>query len=92
LLTFCKASLRRHPLISASMAYNSPIRFRASSVSADGVRTYIVDLAAGMSPAGSFRYLSIAVQFVEPGVRIRLQNTAEAGRWLCGWMPFLSGL
>nr|BAN17403.1 hypothetical protein [Klebsiella pneumoniae] len=31
-----------------------------------------------MSPAGSFRYLSIAVQFVEPGVRIRLQNTAEA--------------
>lgn len=40
---------------------------------------HIVDLAAGMSPAGSFRYLSIAVQFVEPGVRIRLQNTAEAG-------------
>ena len=39
---------------------------------------HIVDLAAGMSPAGSFRYLSIAVQFVEPGVRIRLQNTAEA--------------
>jgi hypothetical protein len=41
---------------------------------------HIVDLAAGMSPAGSFRYLSIAVQFVEPGVRIRLQNTAEASK------------
>lgn len=28
--------------------------------------------------AGSFRYLPIAVQLVEPGVRIRLQNAAEA--------------
>ena len=39
---------------------------------------HIVDLATGVSPAGSFRYLSIAVQLVEPGVRIRLQHTAEA--------------
>ena len=75
------------------MAYNSPIRFRASSVSADGVRTmHIVDLAAGMSPAGSFRYLSIAVQFVEPGVRIRLQNTAEASEMALRVDTFLSGL
>jgi len=39
---------------------------------------HIVDLAAGVSPAGCFRYLSIAVQLVEPCVRIRLQNAAEA--------------
>ena len=39
---------------------------------------HIMDLAAGVSPAGCFSYLSIAVQLVEPGVRIRLQNTAEA--------------
>ena len=39
---------------------------------------HIVDLAAGVSPAGCFRYPAIAVQLVEPSVRIRLQNTAEA--------------
>jgi hypothetical protein len=53
---------------------------------------HIVDLAAGMSPAGSFRYLSIAVQFVEPGVRIRLQNTAEANEMALRVDTFLSGL
>lgn len=37
-----------------------------------------MDLAAGVSPAGSFRYPTIAVQLVEPGVRIHLQNTVEA--------------
>jgi hypothetical protein len=73
-------------------AYSSPIRFRASSVRADGVRTCIVDFTAGVSPAGGFRYPAIAVQLVEPGVRIRLQHTAEPARWVCGWMPFLSGL
>ena len=34
-----------------------------------------------MSPAGSFRYPTIAIQLVEPGVRIRfLQHTAEASK------------
>ncbi|ENH41250.1 hypothetical protein ECP03048165_1508, partial [Escherichia coli P0304816.5] len=41
---------------------------------------HIVDLSAGMSPAGSFRYPTIAIQLVEPGVRIRLQHTAEASK------------
>ncbi|EMX47250.1 hypothetical protein ECMP0209401_5118 [Escherichia coli MP020940.1] len=39
-----------------------------------------MDLSAGMSPAGSFRYPTIAIQLVEPGVRIRLQHTAEASK------------
>ncbi|APE82075.1 hypothetical protein FORC69_4794 [Escherichia coli] len=33
-----------------------------------------------MNPAGSFRYPIIAIQLVEPGVRIRLQHTAEASK------------
>ncbi|EKH23329.1 hypothetical protein ECFDA504_4126, partial [Escherichia coli FDA504] len=32
-----------------------------------------------MSPAGSFRYPTIAIQLVEPGVRIRLQHTVTNG-------------
>ncbi len=35
-----------------------------------------MDLAAGVSPAGSFRYLSIAVQFVEPGPQVTQRTTA----------------
>lgn len=41
---------------------------------------HIVDLSADMSSAGSFRYPTIAIQLVEPGVRIRLQHTADAGK------------
>lgn len=48
----------------------------------------IMDLAAGMSPAGGFRYPSTAVQFVEPGIRIRLQNTAEASKMALRVDPF----
>jgi hypothetical protein len=32
------------------------------------------------SPAGGFRYLAIAVQLVEPGVRIGPQDTTEPGK------------
>lgn len=41
---------------------------------------YIVDFTAGVSPTSGFRYPAIAVQFVEPGVSICLQHTAEAGK------------
>lgn len=40
---------------------------------------HIVDFTAGVSPTSGFRYPAIAVQFVEPGVSIGLQHTAEAG-------------
>ncbi len=43
-----------------------------------------------MSPAGSFRY-AIAIQLVEPGVRIRLQHTAEASKMSLRMDAFLSG-
>lgn len=39
-----------------------------------------MDLSVGMSPTGGFRYSPIAVQLVEPGLCIRLQHTAEAGK------------
>lgn len=38
-LTFSKPLFCRHSLTSASMAYSSPIRLRASSIRVDGVRT-----------------------------------------------------
>ncbi|MNV08412.1 hypothetical protein D3C71_988760 [compost metagenome] len=37
-----------------------------------------MDFTAGVSPAGGFRYPAIAVQLVEPGIRIRLKHSAEA--------------
>lgn len=36
-----------------------------------------MDLTAGVSPAGCFRYPPIAVKLIEPGIRIRLQHTTE---------------
>ena len=41
--------------------------------------------------SGSFRYSSIAVQFVEPGVRIRLGTPLKPARWLCGLFLFCPG-
>lgn len=39
-----------------------------------------MDFAAGMSPAGRFLYMTVAVQVVEPGIRIYLQHTVEVGK------------
>lgn len=52
----------------------------------------IMDFTPGVSPTGGFCYPAIAVKLVEPGICIHLQHTAEAGKMVCGWMPFLSGL
>lgn len=51
----------------------------------------IMDFTPGVSPTGGFCYPAIAVKLVEPGICIHLQHTAEAGKMVCGWMPFLSG-
>lgn len=53
------------------------IRFSASSVRAD---KHIMDLAAGVGPAGGFLYMTFTVELIEPGVSIRLQHTAEPGQ------------